>query len=158
MWVFSRVLLITVHSNNSQVMNRACLDCSVPHHHHHLVSPLLPAFFSIGLHTSRLTLQWLLLPSILLCITMGTTFPKSHHTMLPEPSTALQGLEAHTPWLSATDAILLLASLVSGVCVFFLLENFFLPPAWSQDIGTHLYTCLPVTGLYHATVYWSRDD
>ena len=44
-------------------------------------------------------------------------------------STALQGLEAHPPGVSATDAMLLLASRVSGVWVFFLLENIFLPPA-----------------------------
>lgn len=107
-------LLVTVH-NNSQIMNRACLDCSAPHPPPPPpVSHRRPAFFSIRLHTSCLTLQWLLLSSILLCITMKTTFPKSHHTRLPEPSAAPQGLEAHTPWLRAADAILLPTSLTSG--------------------------------------------
>lgn len=140
--------LITLHNNNSQVRNRTCLDGSVPRHPPPLVSPPLPAFFGICPHTCRLTLQWLLLLSNLLCITMGTTFPKSHHTMLPEPSTALRSLEVHTPWLSVADATLLLTPLIPGAPVF-LLGNFFLLPGQTHDMCTLKHSIHRITSCPH---------
>lgn len=79
--------------------------------------------------------------------------------MIPEPPTALQGLEAHTPWFSAADAIFLPTPLISRAPVF-LVENFFLLPEQTHGMHTLKHSIHRITPCPHCgplTAYWSRE-